>query len=291
MDTWRVEDIKYSPDKLYIIMPDYRNNVIHIGNEHNIELFTISSNSFLHPHGVVFIDSNHFCVTNRAPKGNVSIYNFTEPFNNIEPLSSKEESMASGIVKDNNNLLVVCNDNRVLKYSYSNYQLSNAELLIKSNLNLPDGIAITNDSKIIAISNHNTGEVLLYHNDEKLGPETPPFLFLKGQIVPHGLCFSDKYLIVTDAGSRYVFVYEIGTSTRYIVDVVSHFIQENIEEGGMKGIDIRDNDVIMSYDRHPYNKFKLDDLIKNPDFCPREELKRLQDKFKNNMRYLRSWVW
>jgi DNA-binding beta-propeller fold protein YncE len=301
MQNWRIEDIKYTPDKKYIIMPDYRSNSIYLmTNDDEKKISLIKSSKLIYPHGIVFIDDNHFCITNRFHKGNISIFKFpkidikTEYI--LNPLISVDENMASGVVYYNSYLYIVCNDNRVLKMQIdSNIKILNKTLLIQNRLNLPDGIGINSNASIIACSNHNTGEVLLYKNDDQLNYRTCPFKIFTGQLFPHGLMFSsdDKYLVVTDAGSKYIFIYSMDDDKKYINQVVSNsnFLQINLEEGGMKGIDINDNEIILSYDKHPYNCFKFNDLLTEPTQDIVNDLKKLEYKLMSTKRFLRKWIY
>ena len=56
----RIEDIKFSPNKLFIASLDYNGDCIHINNN------TLKSYSFNRPHGISFINDSYFVVANRV---------------------------------------------------------------------------------------------------------------------------------------------------------------------------------------------------------------------------------
>ncbi len=121
---------------------------------------------------------------------------------------------------------------------------------MEQGLNIPDGIAVSNDGRWIAVSSHGTQDVKLFDSSAPLGPESDPAGVLRRANYPHGLRFTsdDRYILVADAASPNVYVYERGQSwagTRdparsvAVLDEAT-FVRghTNPEEGGPKGLDI-----------------------------------------------------
>jgi sugar lactone lactonase YvrE len=100
------------------------------------------------------------------------------------------------------------------------------------------------------VSSHGTHDVKLYAVSNTLGPDSEPAGTLSGAGYPHGLQFSadDAFLLVADAGSQVVNVYQRGAgwdgehrpvhSVEVIDDVAFARGRRNIEEGGPKGLAI-----------------------------------------------------
>jgi DNA-binding beta-propeller fold protein YncE len=88
------------------------------------------------------------------------------------------------------------------------------EVLLRRGLDVPDGICISADGALIAVSNHNTHEVLLYRRTAGLGPDAAPDAVLRNVICPHGVRFTGdrQHVLVADAHARYVNVYERGAA-------------------------------------------------------------------------------
>ena len=71
-------------------------------------------------------------------------------------------------------------------------------------------LRVSRDMRWIAISNHNTRNVLLYENRALLNESSDPDGILRGVYYPHGLTFTSDghFILVADAGSPYVHLYE-----------------------------------------------------------------------------------
>jgi hypothetical protein len=125
------------------------------------------------------------------------------------------------------------------------------EVLLQRHLDIPDGVSVSPDRRWIAVSNHNTHNVLLYQNSATLHTETEPEGILRGVYYPHGLRFSPDgcYLFVADAGAPYLHIYAQHpaewrgvrhpvASVRIMDEAVFQRGRHNSQEGGPKGLDI-----------------------------------------------------
>jgi hypothetical protein len=128
---------------------------------------------------------------------------------------------------------------------------SNGEVLLKRWINIPDGICVSNDMQWIAVSNHNVNTVLIYDNKPTLNETSSPDGVLLRANYPHGLRFTSdgRFMLVANAGSPYVNIYEKGDSEwRGVRNPILCFKvlddedflrgRTNRQEGGVKGIDI-----------------------------------------------------
>jgi hypothetical protein len=127
----------------------------------------------------------------------------------------------------------------------------NGEVLLKRWLNIPDGICVSKDMQWIAVSNHNVNTVLIYNNRPTLNEaSSPDGILLRGNY-PHGLRFTSdgSFMLVANAGSPYVNIYEKGDSDwRGVRDPIlsvkvlddEDFLRGRTsrQEGGAKGIDL-----------------------------------------------------
>ena len=85
-----------------------------------------------------------------------------------------------------------------------------SDVLFKKWLESPDGVSFSRQMRWIAISNHDTHTVLLYQNYYLPNGSSDPDGILRCAIYPHGLKFTsdDRFILVADAGSPYVHIYE-----------------------------------------------------------------------------------
>jgi DNA-binding beta-propeller fold protein YncE len=275
----QIEDIKYSPDGKYVLMADFVNSIIYISRTSNINhLISLKSEELKKPHGISFINDNLFVVANRH--GSMVIYGIPDilekeeyEINYIVKIEDNSSNITSYIYDNKAYILAMNNGNLVTKYTFdtNTYNIDNTEnMYITNEFNLCDGITTNSNNMIIACSNHNDGFILLYKSDDT----SKPFCYLKGPLLPHGICFTedDKYLLVTDSASPFIFIFHSETGkwnekTEYLYSKIfrvippEKFIQDNMQEGGPKGIDIKNNDVIISSQYQPYKLFNLNDIL------------------------------
>jgi DNA-binding beta-propeller fold protein YncE len=161
--------------------------------------------------------------------------------------------------------ILICNNyvNHVSRHileKREHLRLTSNEILLSDGLTVPDGVAVSNDYRWIAISNHDRHCVSLYQNKPGLNPRSKPDGILRDIIYPHGVRFTadGNYVIVADAGSPYVNIYARngdsweGThspqaTVRVMDDAAYYRGRINPQEGGPKGIDIdRDMNILVT---------------------------------------------
>jgi len=267
----RTEDLRFSPDRTRLAVVSF--------NHHKIFIFEISlmnqgstkylkindyveykSAAFKYPHGMVWIDDNTIAVTSRGGKTDL----FKLPSRSSVHQQAELKSITSfGIVRAPSSitvrksqnilqLLIVSNPANsitISDLSLSNMKVTKERVFLKHHLNLPDGIALSSDSKFIAVSNHNGHNILIYEYSDDLNESSNPVAILNGVGYPHGLVFNGTSLLVTDAGSPFISVYESNNGIWSNQDDSAFKIQMmsdeafklgniSVHEGGFKGIDI-----------------------------------------------------
>ena len=271
----RTEDIRFSPDNKRLAVAGFSRNAIAI---FDVEIDgspvaevclsgvrEIFSSQLSHPHGIDFIDNETIMVANRD--GGIAIFSLNDwhPLNDGEnsPLEifgdfEGAKTPGSVAVKQKSGALyeaLICNnyDNTITRHLL---ELNNGCLVKESSvalrkwLDIPDGICVSDSSQWVAISNHSTHCVLLY-DVASLGEFSEPDGILGCVRYPHGLCFSarDRVLLVADAGSPFVHIYEAPDlnwrgvrtpllSVRTLSDEQFTLGRYNPQEGGPKGIDV-----------------------------------------------------
>jgi DNA-binding beta-propeller fold protein YncE len=276
----RTEDVRFSPDKRRLAVAAF--------NHHRIALFDVeivatdgatrvaltnavelSSPSFKYPHGVDFIDDETLAVASRF--ADVAIFKLASPgsADQIRELTAIEQSGAgkASLLKSPGSVcvikreaaqaeLLICNNagHSVTRHVVDRgaaCAIRRGEILVRKWLNLPDGVAASRDGKWIAVSNHNTHNVLLYDSARPLDADALPDGVLRCVYYPHGLRFTadGRHILVADAGAPYVHVYAQGgqgwsgvrspaASIRIMDDALFARGRHNPQEGGPKGIDI-----------------------------------------------------
>lgn len=131
----------------------------------------------------------------------------------------------------------------------SGWAVVESDVLLRAELDVPDGIAVSPDGMWLAVSNHESHEVFTYRLDEALGPDSSPHGRLRGADYPHGLRFSadGTRLFLADAGLPYLHEYaategdwsgprEPSVTVRVMDDAVFRRGRTNTQEGGPKGL-------------------------------------------------------
>jgi hypothetical protein len=219
------------------------------------------------PHGVDFIDDDTLIVTNRGdgvaifavPPGEPAV-----PTHQVVPLAQWPAQGAVplkapgsvSVVRLADHLcdVLICDNaaHRVTRHRVDRRHggvASDESVLLAKYLDLPDGVTMSHDRRWVAVSNHNTHNVLLYENRPSLNAEAEPDGILRRVYYPHALRFSrdDRHLFVADAGAPYVHVYaqEPGewrgvrhpvATGRIMDDTVFEKGRHNPREGGPKGL-------------------------------------------------------
>ncbi|MET2830245.1 YncE family protein [Mesorhizobium shangrilense] len=282
----RTEDLRFSPDNRLLALAGYgrrRCLILRIdiqptpdGPSITIHDFMeLTSESMGEIHGLDFIDDRTFAVANRD--GLVAIFALppgepTGQSNGIAPLREikgglfcKLKTPGSVVVRQESHgrySLLVCNNytHRVTRHvvnRWLGHRATGNHLLLEQGLDIPDGIAVSHDGQWIAVSSHGTRDVKMYRMSASLGPDTEPAGILQDANYPHGVRFTadDRHMLVADAGSPMLHVYERGTGwdgrrlpARSIAVLDEEIFlrgRTNDEEGGPKGLDIdRSNSVV-----------------------------------------------
>ena len=275
----RTEDLKFSPDNRLLAITGFNQDsllILRVNIEASAsgisvtadDFMEITSRSLRYPHGLDFIDDETLVVANRG--GGLSVL-CLPPFESGGRVCKAEvlwqfpggrlrwmRSPGSVAVRHEDGGLVsllTCNNysHRVTRHLLDrarDYRIVRKDVFLRRGLIIPDGIAVSHDGRWLAVSSHGTHDVKLYAVSNTLGPESDPAGTLSGAGYPHGLQFSadDRCLLVADAGSQVVNVYQRGAewdgehrpahSVEVIDDEAFARGRQNVEEGGPKGLAI-----------------------------------------------------
>jgi DNA-binding beta-propeller fold protein YncE len=300
----RTEDVRFSPDNRRLAVAAF--------NHHRIALFDVeitasagtkqvaltgavelSSPSFKYPHGVDFIDDETLVVASRfadvaifklPPRGSAAQAREVTP---IEQLGAGAASLLNSpgsvavVRRALQAELLICSNaghsvTRHVVDRAAGCAIRRGEILLQKWLNLPDGVAASHDGSWIAVSNHNTHNVLLYDNTRPLHAGSLPDGALRCVHYPHGLRFAadGRHILVADAGAPFIHVYaqegqgwggvrNPAASIRIMDDARFVRGRSNPQEGGPKGIDIdRGGSVLVATSEHqPLAFFDLPALL------------------------------
>lgn len=309
----RTEDCRLSPDGARLAIAGFARNRIALFDlappQHGTGLQIVSATAIIcpllaYPHGLDFLVPSRLAVANR--KGDVIVLDLPETREGIsevgltpsvvfdrvkvpwKPFQRKSRgrllspgSVAVQQVNGTSVLWVLENRiDRITRHTLPDDPATGGtpapgEVAITDDLALPDGIAISADGLRLAISNHNTFEVLLFALDDT----TRPTLIGRatGLDFPHGLRFADddRALLVADAGQPFVTLYRTQTGwscdhspsrkLRIMDDETYCAGRTNIQEGGPKGIEIdpRRGLMIVTSEHQPLAVFALSDVLGN----------------------------
>jgi hypothetical protein len=253
----------------------------------------ISSSYLNNPHGLDFIDEERILVANRDGQPCI----FELPPNAVEscelmPVATlKSDSNSTpgsvAVIRNEDGLseALICNNHTscVTRHLLElREEDTPSKLLLKKWLYIPDGISVSKQQQWIAVSNHETHEVLLYENKPSLNALSAPDGILRRINYPHGLRFTSdgNFILVTDGGSPFVNIYEKGdTDWRGVRNPIRSFRVINDEdffrvrgnynwdgEGGPKGIDVHDAQevLVMTSESQPLAFFDLAAILKMP---------------------------
>ena len=153
-------------------------------------------------------------------------------------------------------------------------------MLLRKWLNVPDGVAVSDDGRWLAISNHDTHSVLVYEYSPSLNEDSDPVSVLRGVSYPHGLRFSSdgRQLVLADAGAPRLHVYaREGDEWRGVRDPQStiqimdetQFLRGHVnpQEGGPKGIDVSVDSTVLvvTTEFQPLAFFDVPELLARQD--------------------------
>jgi DNA-binding beta-propeller fold protein YncE len=291
----RTEDVKLSPDNKRLAVVGFLDQKIYLFSiritataaRTEIEILDcsiISSPRFRYPHGVTFLDNDHIVVCSRS--GGVDVFELplTESETHehrLEPVCSingrgylfadvkTPGSVDAYRLSENRYRVLVCNNHwhfitsHVIDLKRRN-GVRNEGILLEKSIKIPDGISISAGGASIAISNHVSGEVLVYRNVAGLSRDSEPDARLVGAVCPHGVRFTPdgRRILVADAASRYLHIfesesarwsglYEPISSTRIIDRGMFETGRYAAREGGLKGVDVdASNSVVVTTHMH-----------------------------------------
>jgi hypothetical protein len=287
----RTEDVRFSPGNRRLAVAAFiRNRIAVLDIEIRVArgatavtltgAIEIAASCLCWPHGLDFIDDDTLVVASR--KGDIAIFDLPAGSGalDLRPAQILRADEAS-LLKAPGSLaitgrsgpaleLLVCNNaghsvtrHRIERGS-AGFRIVDAETLLRRWLNLPDGICVSHDGQWIAVSNHNTHDVLLYRNMPSLDQRAEPEGVLRCVHFPHGLRFTadGRHIIVADAGAPYIHIYASEgqgwagarrpvRSVRIMDEETFQRGRQNPQEGGPKGIDIdRGMQVLVATSEH-----------------------------------------
>ncbi|QKD01859.1 hypothetical protein [Mesorhizobium loti] len=312
----RTEDLRFSPDNRLLAIAGYgrrRCLILRIeikrgpdGARITIPNFIeLASESMGEVHGIDFIDDRTFVVANRD--GLVVVFGLPPE----EPAGQSREIVPLRRIKGGRRCklrspgsvtvshdswgrvsLLVCNNythvvTRHVASRWLGYRTIRNRPLLKHGLDIPDGVALSHDGEWIAVSSHGTRDVKIYRMSASLGPDTEPAGVLQHANYPHGLRFTadDQHILVADAGSPMLHVYDRGTgwdgyhaprSIAVLDDATFLRGRANPEEGGPKGLDIdRSNSIVaVTCEEKILSFFSLQSIIGRSTSQPQYDLTR-----------------
>ena len=296
----RTEDVRFSPDGSRISIAGYRKDTCLImsvtvqskDGDFSVALsdaMTISSDAFVEPHGFDFIGNDRLVVANRMgavavfrlpPQETGSIRLAPERIIRRIGVSGRVRSPGSVAVRNasfGRVEILVCNNYQHLVSAHQffpglRFPGSWGRIALRAQMQVPDGIAISQADRCVAVSSHLTHEVLVYDAARRLRPENEPVARLHGVSYPHGLRFTEDgaRLFVADAGAPYIMVYDrpeagwVGSISpvarfRPIDDDVFLSSRTGPDEGGPKGLDLHPagNIVAVTNEAQPLAFFSL----------------------------------
>jgi hypothetical protein len=274
----RCEDVKFSPSARRLAIAAFEQGKIAVldiavagatGEPKQIGLtdgFALASPHLRYPHGVDFLDEETIVVANRGgdacvfklPRANggreceatpLALIGAAEFLSTPGSVTAIRESPVRGEI-------LICNNfvHTVTRHAYDlsrGCTIGGSRVLLRKWLAVPDGIAVSENRKWIAVSNHDSGHVFLYENTPALNENSDPDGILRCIAYPHGVRFvaDDRFIFAADAGAPYVNVYAGDAANwRGVRNPVLTFRvldqdlflrgRVNPMEGGPKGIDL-----------------------------------------------------
>ena len=267
----RTEDVRFAPSGRRLAFACYADERIAVadveitrsasGPEIAVTSLELLQSPALHePHGIDFVDDDTLVVGNRAggivplrlpPPG---VEGELTPIDGGQPrLVDAPGSVAVRSLGDGRHEVLACDNwaNTVTRHTLGgDGALTAGEVIARKWLDLPDGLALSGDGHWLAVSNHNSHNVLVFAYPT-VSEESDPVGILRGVHYPHGLRFvtGDRHLFVADAGAPHVHVFAASTGGWHGVGYPAAAIRVmddetfarghvSPEEGGPKGIDV-----------------------------------------------------
>ena len=277
----RTEDVMFSPDQTRLAIAGFTQDkvlVLRIEVVTDDGVLTVRSDScvelhspdFKRPHGLFWVDDSTLAVANRGKDVivvPVPAVGATGEAVDVEPLLRLGEG-GDGIISTPGSVAVirledgyfdflVCNNyrnhvSRHIVLARNGYEVASSHRLFAHGLRIPDGIAVSSDGDLVAVSNHDGRRIDVFrHNGGSLGQSRPAFS-LGIPNYPHGVRFAmdDRLVLVADAGAPLVHVFARNGETwhpsrnpllsvQVMDDESFQRGRTNPAEGGPKGLDIR----------------------------------------------------
>lgn len=276
----RTEDVMFSPDQTRLAIAGFRESKILV-----IEFKAVTEDGVMSvqsagcvelccpefdlPHGLAWIDDGTLVVANR--QRDVVVVSVPEVGNesksvDVEPLVRFSKggdgiinvagSVAVRRLNDQYFDFLVCNNTRNYVSRHivrkgNGFEVISGLRLFEHGLQIPDGISISSDGDLVAVSNHHANRIDVFRNDADSAIHSPPAFSLGVPHYPHGVRFAmeDRLLLVADAGAPLVHVYArdgLSWKTAPGPDASITIMDDdafrrgriNPEEGGPKGLDI-----------------------------------------------------
>ena len=275
----RTEDLRFSPDNQFLAIAGFGRKkilMLRVRFEKNDAGPVVVSDDFMEltsegigrVHGIDFIDNRTLVVANRngvvtlvevppgTPGGRALRIDVAGDVRGSEEATVESPgSVAVGRMENGRIELIVCNNyvDHVTRHTLEagdGYRELSSAIAYRRGLEIPDGVAVSNDGRWTAISSHYTHDVKIFRTDSQSDGTPAPVGVLRQVNYPHGLRFTpdDQHLLVADAGSPFVQVYARGEGwggsrkpkRSVVVLDEATFLRgrRNPEEGGAKGLDI-----------------------------------------------------
>jgi hypothetical protein len=276
----RTEDVRVSPDGRRLALACYSENAIgaadvEVGRASSEVRAAVTGFELLRapgvrePHGVDFVTDDVVAVANRG--GSVAFFTLPErgsggelaPWGDAAGAPAARDGPGSVLVRRGDAgecTIFVCSnwvDTVTRHVLEADGELATGEVVAQRRLELPDGVALSHDGAWLAVSSHDSSTVLLFAYPTG-GGNDEPVCILRGVRCPHGLRFAsdDRRLLVADAAAPYVHVFESAadgwadaayptSSVRVLDDRAFARWRRNRYEGGPKGIDVLEGDVLV----------------------------------------------
>ena len=274
----QTEDVAFSPSNKRLAIAGFVKNVIVVldvevapGSPPRVAFaggIQLTSPVLTRPHGIAFIDDDTLIAANRRGSADV----FTLPPG--RPDVPTAQVMPDGSLTRQANLLdapgsvhlvradadmadvLICNNNgnyvsrhRVPRRGDSG--VAKDEILLKKHLDIPDGVTVSPDGTLLAVSVHNSRYGLVYEISGINDADSEPVAVLRGVRYPHGVRFTadNQHVFLADAAAPLLRVYAKPAagwrgvltptaSIRIMSDDTFARGNYDIGEGGPKGIDI-----------------------------------------------------
>ena len=299
----RTEDVRFSPDNRRLAVTAFTEDVVAL---FDVEITTglrgpriallgateLTAAAFAMPHGIDFLDDDTIVVANRG--GIVTAHALPDRRAPIGPITPAPQLTHIGGLHHPGSVrvfpasaggieMLVC-DNYVSTLVHHDvhadegqWTIAPGTLLLRRWLDIPDGVAVSDDGRWLAVTNHAT-QCVLVHARASLDEHAEPVAILRGTTYPHGLHFTRdaRHLVVADAGRPFVHVFAAGAEWAGVgYPIASHRIMDDLtfargssnpQEGGPKGLDLdRTGRVVAVTSTHqPLAFLDVDALLAHP---------------------------